>query len=87
MKKKLIALAALITALVATSASACGTQTEDRDLENVPLKNPQKAEHYANVNGHPNISRICIDGVAFATTTREYAPILRVPEWDAWCKS
>lgn len=68
--------------------TACDfTQTEDRDLEGVKLKNPAKAELYANVNNHPNIARFCIDGVAFATTTREWEPVIRVPEWDAWCKS
>lgn len=80
--RKLIASAAVAVLVL----SGC-SQTEERDLEGVKLRDPNKAEHYTNVNGHPNISRICIDGVAFATTTREYAPILRVPEWDAWCKS
>jgi len=30
---------------------------------------------------------LCIDGVAFVTTSRDYSAVLRVPEWDAWCKS
>jgi len=72
-------------ALVLLTSAGCGAN--HRDLENVPLREPQKAEIYAGIDGHPNIARQCIDGVAFATTTRDYNSIMRVPEWDAWCKS
>lgn len=77
-------LAALAAAAVALSA--CGSNNF-RDVEGVKSKDPQKLEVYSNTDAHPNINRVCIDGVAFATTTRDYAPILRVPEWDAWCKA
>jgi hypothetical protein len=63
----------------------CG-KNNFRDVEGVGSRDPQKIEVYNNTDQHPNINRVCIDGVAFATTTREYAPILRVPEWDGWCK-
>ena len=62
--------------------SGCEGQ-QVRDLEGVPIRQPDKAEIYANVDQYPNITRICIDGVAFATTTRDYQPVMRVPEWDS----
>ena len=35
---------------------------------------------------HPNIAKVCIDGVAFATTTREgNSAIMRVEAWDRSC--
>lgn len=69
--------------------SACGSPwTQRHDLEGVQQKDPDKAELYTNVDEHPNVVRICIDGVAFATTTRNYGDaIMRVPEWDTWCVS
>jgi hypothetical protein len=82
-KRRIIA--AAVTLAVAGSAAGCGANT--RDLEGVPIRSPQKVEIYANLDGHPNIARQCIDGVAFMTTTRDYSSVLRVPEWDGWCKS
>lgn len=79
MKKKMIAL----TAVSAFALAGCSNQVV-RDLEGVPVKDPDKAELYVNVDEFPNINRVCIDGVAFATTTRDaQAAIFRVPEWDA----
>ncbi len=78
--KKIALLAVLGVVLV-----GCSNQTI-RDLEDVPVQEPDKSEIYTNVDKFPNINRICIDGVAFATTTRDYEPIIRVPEWDqSWC--
>lgn len=76
--KRLAAVAGLATLLV---LSGCGSSR--RDLNGVPNQDPAKAEMYANVDGYPNVVRICIDGVAFATTTRpDMGSIMRVPEWD-----
>lgn len=78
----------LATAAVAVVAvgllAGCGDQR--KDLEGVPSKDPDKIEVYMNVDTHPNIVRVCIGGVAFATISRDYNSILRVPEWDTWCK-
>lgn len=79
MKKKLVALS-LVAGLALV---ACSNQTI-RDLEGVPVREPDKAEVYVNIDTYPNVNRICIDGVAFATTTRDaQAAIFRVPEWDS----
>jgi hypothetical protein len=76
---------AVALAGVAAVGGCQGANT--RDLKGVSAKNPSKTELYANVDNHPNIVRLCIDGLAFVTTSREMDPLLRVPEWDAWCKS
>lgn len=83
--KKRVALAVLLAAIVATLSGCPGANT--RDLENVKIKDPKKAEIYANLDQHPNIVRLCIDGLAFLTTSRKEDVILRVPEWDGWCKA
>lgn len=56
------------------------------DVENVPFEVPDEITIYGNVDQHPNIARVCVEGVAFATTTRDYNAITRVPEWDAHCE-
>lgn len=56
-----------------------------RDLEGVPFKEPDKIEVYVNVDGNPNITRLCIGGVAFGTTSRDYGNVFRVEQWDSWC--
>jgi len=72
-------LALLAFALLALTG--CGDTF--RDLEGVKGQDPSKVEIIYNVDGFPNIVRICVDKVAFATTTREaQAAIFRVPEWD-----
>jgi hypothetical protein len=71
-------------ALILTLALTGCTGNSRRDLEGIPNKEPEKAEMYANIDGYPNVVRLCIDHVAFATTTRDSSPaaIFRVPEWD-----
>jgi hypothetical protein len=83
---RLFALGIAIVAL-ALILGGCnfGQGSDSRDLEGVPLTDPQKIEVYANVNGHPNIVRLCIDGRAFITTTRARFAMLRADYWDGWC--
>jgi len=76
----------LFASMAVLSACNWGTPANQRDLEHVQPRDPQKAESYTNVDQHPNIVRLCIGGVAFVTTSRQYDSILRVPEFDAWCK-
>ena len=48
-------------------------------------------EVYRNADGFPNISRACVDGRGFATSSTGRgdssggASIIRVPEWDDFC--
>lgn len=79
-----------IRALVAISASAVAlvacNGNNFRDVEGVNSHDPDKIEVYSNVDENPNVVRLCIDGVAIMTTTREYGDaVTLVPAWDAWC--
>jgi len=65
--------------------AGCSENANYRDLEGVPLTEPQKIEVYANLDGHPNIVRLCIDGKAFITTTRKRFAVARADYFDAWC--
>lgn len=72
-----------VLALLGTTAGSCGSGDTFRDLEGIKGKDPDSAQIIYNVDGYPNIVRICVDKVAFATTTRDaQAAIFRVPEWD-----
>lgn len=82
-KKKIIAFAATLVAAV--TLTGCSLGANDRDLEGIHYKDPDKIEVYINIDQHPNIARICIAGVAFATTSRDYSALTRIPEWDSWC--
>jgi hypothetical protein len=81
------AIAAVAGALLLTG---CSNQTV-RDLEGVPVQDPEKVELFVNVDLFPNVVALCIHGAGFAATTRDdsAAALQRVPEWDAsadgWC--
>lgn len=72
--------------ILAFALSGC-TQNQYRDSEDAALKDPDSVDIYTNVDEHPNIVRLCIDGVAFATTTREYEPVFLVPDWNDYCET
>lgn len=78
--KRLLVLIAVVVAV-----AGCGGSNNTRDVEGVDSHDPDKIENFNNMDGHPNLGRMCIDGVAFVTSTREYKPFDRVPEWDDWC--
>lgn len=76
--------AVILAAAAGLSLSACSPEL--RDFEGAPMRDPDEAVIFSNVDQHPNLVRICIDGVGFLTTTREYGDaVTRVPEWDAIC--
>ena len=71
---------------VALIAVLAGCSTDNfRDIEGVQSHDPDKVEVYNNVDRNPNVTMICIHGVAFVTTTRDYDSILRVRELDRQC--
>lgn len=62
--------------------TGCG-DANSKDLKGIGWKTPEKIEVYANIDQHPNIVRLCIGKVAFATTSRNAGMnLMRVPEWD-----
>lgn len=71
-------------AAVAATVTACGP-TQLNDLRNTPTQYPDYASIVLNVDNYPNVTVLCIRGVGFATTTRDYSAIMRVPEWDKFC--
>ena len=89
MRPRSYGLAVLLATVLVIVAAGCSTGPQQlRDLEKVPAQDPQKAELYNNLDQYPNIVLLCTHGVAFATTTRDYLPIMRVPELDkSWCQS
>lgn len=80
MMKKVIAGIGLALAL-----GACSPGNNFRDVEGVKSSDPDLVQNYNNMDKHPNIGKVCIDGVAFLTTTRQYDAVTRVPEWDRTC--
>lgn len=65
---------------------ACTPGNNFRDVEGVKSERPDLVQNYNNMDKHPNIGKVCIDGVAFLTTTRNYGDaVTRVPEWDKTC--
>ena len=77
--------AAFAVAAVAGLVGACSPGNNFRDVEGVKSQRPDLVENYNNMDQHPNMGKVCIDGVAFLTTTRDYDAVTRVPEWDRTC--
>ncbi len=90
-------------ALTATACllvlAGCSAQLGDRGGQNgAPpdfIGDVQWVEVYRNVDRFPNIARVCVLGLGFATPstgsasgeggTNGATPLLRVPEWDTFC--
>lgn len=80
-------LAVTVAAGVAAFGLLTGCGVDDkRDLENISSYDPDYAEVYNNTDGRPNVQLLCIRGVGFSSTTRDFTSLARVPEWDAFCK-
>jgi hypothetical protein len=84
---------AAVGATIAMSAIAlagCSNQTV-RDLEGIPVTDPDKIRLVTNVDMFPNVVAICIEGAGFAATTRDAsaAALQHIEQWDAandgWC--
>jgi hypothetical protein len=85
-KRRLLVPMLAFTAVATAGLGACSPGNNFRDVKGVKSQDPDLIESYNNLDGHPNIAKVCIDGVAFATTTRDaQAAIQRVPDWDATC--
>lgn len=64
---------------------ACSPGDNFRDVEGAKSQDPDLIEVFNNVDQHPNIVKVCIDGVAFRTITREHDSVQRVEAWDSTC--
>lgn len=80
--------AGVVGAVAALALVACSNQTV-RDLEGVPVTDPDKSRMVVNIDKYANANAICIEGEGFITTTRDYDAIIHIPEWSAtrggWC--
>lgn len=87
----------LLGALLFVSACA-GSDASKVDLKepkqkgrtipsNYEVRVPDSLTVYQNIDGHPTIAKLCIEGLAFRTTSRDYESAERVPEWDKTCPS
>lgn len=72
-------------AAVLAACGIAGCSNQLNDLSDVSQAKPDYILTYLNVNDFPNVTLMCIRGVGFATTTRDYASLTRIPEWDAFC--
>jgi hypothetical protein len=71
--------------LLAAVAALTACSPEIRDSEDADLRDPDEIVIFTNVDTYPNLVKLCVDGLGFVTTTREYDPWGRVPEWDDYC--
>ena len=83
--------AASVAVLGLTVAAGCSNQTV-RDMEGVPVEEPEKVELYVAPDRFPNAVAMCIHGEGFVSTTRDQSPaaLQHIPEWSAsresgWC--
>lgn len=74
----------IVAGLAMVFGSAC-TGNNFRDVKGVPSGDADSYKLFNNVDGHPNLVRVCADGLAFLTTTRDYHAVERIPEWDHFC--
>lgn len=72
-------------AITAAVVAGCASPQFD-DLKSVSPIYPDYAKVIMNVDGFPNISLVCYDGVAMATTTRNMDSTQFQPAWNAICK-
>lgn len=82
-----LALAAVVP-VAALVLVGCSEQLGDRPMtEDVVIQDMDSVRVFRNIDQFPNIARVCVDGVAFATTSSsgDGPAIVRVPEWDGSC--
>jgi hypothetical protein len=87
MRDKLRRAGTVVAAMVlaGTVVAGCDSVNNFRDVEGVRSQDPDKIEVYNNVDQHPNLVMVCIHGVAFITTTRDYKPFEREEDLDRNC--
>lgn len=52
---------------------------------------PDKVTVFLNIQSHPSVVRVCLDGLAFRTVSDHHSGLAtpavdRVPEWDSICQ-
>jgi hypothetical protein len=97
--RKLLLLIALVAALAAcgdSDAKSASDLQEPKRGENITIPDdryhvqaPDDITVYVNVDDHPNVVRLCLDGLAFFSVSQVHSTggpsVTRVPEWDRAC--
>lgn len=94
-KKTLIAVISVI-ALVGCSQDASKTDIAEPEFQGDALpsdysaKAPDVLTVFQNVDNHPSIVKLCLDGLAFRTVSTTHQngltdAAMRVPDWDETC--
>ena len=93
--KRLPRVGAFLAAVLVLGLAGCSSQLGDRGgKEGAPpdfVSDVDYVEVYRNADGFPNLARVCVQGLAFATSSSGRgesagaAPLLRVTEWDDFC--
>jgi hypothetical protein len=70
MRRKFVLILLPLLLIAATSEGGCGeAHRDDLDESHITVTDPDSVTVYRNANGHPNIGVVCIEGIAFITTT------------------
>lgn len=85
-KRNMWLAAAAAAAVIGGSGLAAGCSSpQTNDQGGIQQASADYALTYLNADGFPNITMLCIRGVGFATTTRDYTSLMRITQWDAFC--
>jgi len=57
----------------------------EMDEDDLRVISPDDVTIWLGLDGHPNLARVCLDGLGFVTSTSEFKAYERVPEWDEYC--
>lgn len=85
--KSIIATGSLLAAVGVGSLVNLACSNQFSDQGGIAQANPDYILTYLNVDGFPNPTIMCIQGVGFVTTSRDYTALQEVPEWNAFCKT
>lgn len=85
MKARAIALAAVLTVLVTGCSEQLGDRGGDEGAPPDRIADVDHVEVFRNADKFPNVARICVEGLAFASTSSSDPGLVRVPEWDREC--
>jgi hypothetical protein len=86
-RTQVIIAAAAVAVGAVTAAGVAGCSNQFQDQNGIAQANPDYILTYLNVDGFPNPTIMCIRGVGFVTTSRDYQSLQEVPEWGAFCKT
>ncbi|MFI5931838.1 hypothetical protein [Actinoplanes sp. NPDC051494] len=86
MRRGLALMAAVVLGLALTGCSdQLGDRGGDEGSKPDKISDVDYIEVYRNADKFPNVALICIEGIAFASTSSGGPSLVRMPEWDKKC--